>query len=47
MRLLLQPFSNFFIKSLIRTQQGFQNCATGYLKQILLNVNTEFQAGEC
>ena len=40
-------FSNFFRKSLILIQQGFQNCATRYLKQILLNVNTEFQAEEC
>ena len=39
MRLLLQHFSNFFRKSLIRIQQGFQNCATRYLNQILLNVN--------
>ena len=35
-----------FLKFLIRTQQVFQNFATRYLKQILLNVNTEFQA-EC
>ena len=37
-RLLLQHFSNFFRKSLIRIQQGFQN---------LLNVNTELQAEVC
>ena len=28
-------------KYLIRIQQGFQNCATRYLKQILINANTE------
>ena len=47
MRLLLQHFSKFFRKSLIRIKQGFQNCATRCLKQILLDVNTEFQAEEC
>ena len=47
MRLLLQYFSNFLRKSFIRIQQGFQNCATRYLKQILPNVNTEFQTAEC
>ena len=40
-------FSRFFRKSLIRIQQAFQNPPTRYLKKILLNVNTEFQAEEC
>ena len=40
-------FFELFRKSLIHTQQGFQNCATRYLKQILLIENTEFQAEEC
>ena len=38
--------ATFFRKSLIRIQQGFQNCCTKYLKQILLNVNAKFQAEE-
>ena len=45
MRLLVH-FSSFFREYLIRIQQGFQNSATRYLKQILLNLNTEFQAEE-
>ena len=31
---------------LCKKTQDFQNCATRYLKQILLNTNTEFQAEE-
>ena len=40
-------FFELFKKFLIHIQEGFQNCATRYLKQILLNANTEFQAEEC
>ena len=40
-------FFELFQKSLILIQQGFQNCAARYLKQILLNVNTEFQVEDC
>ena len=40
-------FLELFSESLsIRIQKGFRNCITVCLKQIFLNVSTEFQAEE-